>query len=32
MRAALPYVDYFLPMGNLKDLRSIGHAIKKMLI
>jgi uncharacterized protein with von Willebrand factor type A (vWA) domain len=32
MRAALPYVDYFLPMGNLKDLHSIGHAIKKMLI
>ena len=32
MRAALPYLDYFLPMGNLKDLRSIGHAIKKMLI
>ena len=24
MNAALPYLDYFLPMGNLKDLRSIG--------
>jgi len=32
MRTALPYVDYFLPMGNLNDLRSIGQTLKKMLV
>jgi hypothetical protein len=32
MGAALPYVDYFLPMGNLNDLRSIGKTLKKMMI
>jgi uncharacterized protein with von Willebrand factor type A (vWA) domain len=32
MSAALPYVDYFLPMGNLKDLRSIGKTLKKMMV
>ena len=31
MSAALPYVDYFLPMGNLEDLRSIGNTLKKMM-
>jgi hypothetical protein len=31
MSAALPYVDYFLPMGNLNDLRSIGQTLKKMM-
>jgi uncharacterized protein with von Willebrand factor type A (vWA) domain len=31
MSAALPYVDYFLPMGNLKDLRSIGKTLKKIM-
>jgi uncharacterized protein with von Willebrand factor type A (vWA) domain len=32
MRAALPYVDYFLPMGNLKDLHSIGKLLKKIIL
>jgi hypothetical protein len=32
MRTALPYVDYFLPMGNLNDLRSTGQTLKKMLV
>jgi len=31
MSAALPYVDYFLPLGNLNDLRSIGKTLKKMM-
>jgi len=25
-------VDYFLPVGNLKDLRSIGTTLKKMMV
>jgi hypothetical protein len=32
MRTALPYVDYFLPLGHLKDLRSIGQTLKKMMV
>lgn len=32
MRTALPYVDYFLPLGQLKDLRSIGQTLKKMMV
>lgn len=32
MSAALPYVDYFLPMGNLNDLRSISQTLKKMMV
>ena len=32
MSAALPYVDYFLPMGNLKDLRSISQTLKKVMV
>ena len=32
MSAALPYVDYFLPMGNLEDLRSISQTLKKMMV
>ena len=32
MSAALPYVDYFLPMGDLKDLRSISRTLKKMMV
>ena len=32
MSAALPHVDYFLPMGNLKDLRSISQSLKKMMV
>ena len=31
MSAALPYVDYFMPMGNFKDLQSIGNTLKKMM-
>jgi hypothetical protein len=25
-------VDYFLPLGHLKDLRSIGQRLKKMMV
>jgi uncharacterized protein with von Willebrand factor type A (vWA) domain len=32
MSAALPYVDYFLPMGDLKDLRSISQTLKNLII
>ena len=32
MSAALPYVDYFLPMANLKDLSSISQTLKKMMV
>jgi uncharacterized protein with von Willebrand factor type A (vWA) domain len=32
MRTALPYVDYFLPLGQLKDLRPIGQTLKKMMV
>ena len=32
MSAALPYVDYFLPMGNLNDLRSISQMLKKVML
>jgi len=32
MRAALPYVDYFLPMGALQDLGLLSRTIKKMII
>jgi uncharacterized protein with von Willebrand factor type A (vWA) domain len=32
MSAALSYVDYFLPMGNLKDLRSISQTLKKVMV
>lgn len=32
MSAALPYVDYFLPMGNLKDLRSISQTLKRVMV
>jgi uncharacterized protein with von Willebrand factor type A (vWA) domain len=31
MSAALPYVDYFLPMGNLRDLHYLGKTIEKMV-
>jgi hypothetical protein len=31
MSAALPYVDYFLPMGNLRDLHSLGKTLEKMI-
>ena len=32
MSAALPYVDYFLPLGNLRDLRSLGKTLEKMIV
>ena len=32
MSAALPYVDYFLPMGNLRDLHSLGKTLEKMIV
>jgi hypothetical protein len=31
MSAALPYVDYFLPMGNPKDLQYLGRTLEKMV-
>ena len=31
MRTALPYVDYFLPMDNLRDLASLGRMLLKMI-
>ena len=32
MSAALPYVDYFLPMGNLNDLGAISQTLKKVMV
>jgi hypothetical protein len=32
MRVALPYVDYFLPMGALQDLGLLSRTIEKMII
>jgi uncharacterized protein with von Willebrand factor type A (vWA) domain len=32
MRTALPYVDYFLPMGNLEDLYFVGRTLEKMMV
>ena len=32
MSTALPYVDYFLPMGNLSDLSSISQTLKKVMV
>lgn len=32
MSTALPYVDYFLPMGNLKDLGAISQTLKKVMV
>ncbi len=32
MSAALPYVDYFLPMGNLRDLHALGKTLEKMIV
>ena len=31
MSVALPYVDYFLPMGNPRDLHSLGKTLEKMV-
>lgn len=32
MRTALPYVDFFLPMGALQDLRLVSLTIEKMIV
>lgn len=32
MSAALPYVDYFLPLGNLHDLRVLGRTLEKVIM
>jgi uncharacterized protein with von Willebrand factor type A (vWA) domain len=32
MSAALPYVDYFLPLGNLNDLHSLGKTLEQMMV
>lgn len=32
MRTALPYVDYFLPLGRLKDLQPIGQTLSKLMV
>ena len=32
MSTALPYIDHFLPMGNLKDLRYLCKTLSKMII
>jgi uncharacterized protein with von Willebrand factor type A (vWA) domain len=31
MLAALPYIDDFLPAGNLKDLKDLGSALADRL-
>jgi uncharacterized protein with von Willebrand factor type A (vWA) domain len=31
MRAALPYMDYFLPMGAPHDLHRLGHMLEKLI-
>jgi uncharacterized protein with von Willebrand factor type A (vWA) domain len=32
MSTALPYVDYFLPMGNPRDLQFLGKTLEKMIV
>ena len=32
MRTALPYVDYFLPMDNLRDIAFLGRMLEKMVV
>jgi uncharacterized protein with von Willebrand factor type A (vWA) domain len=32
MRTALPYVDSFLPMDNLRDLQLLGRMLEKMIV
>jgi uncharacterized protein with von Willebrand factor type A (vWA) domain len=32
MSAALPYVDHFLPLGNLRDLQYIGKTLEQMMV
>ena len=31
MRTALPYIDYFLPMDNLRDIAFLGRMLVKMI-
>jgi len=32
MSTALPYIDHFLPLGNLKDLHYLGKTLSKMVM
>jgi hypothetical protein len=32
MSAALPFVDYFLPLGNPGDLQFLGKTLEKMMV
>jgi uncharacterized protein with von Willebrand factor type A (vWA) domain len=32
MSVALPYVDYFLPMGNFRDLHYLGKTLEKLIV
>jgi uncharacterized protein with von Willebrand factor type A (vWA) domain len=32
MSAALPYVDYFLPLGNIRDLQLLGKTLQSMIV
>jgi len=32
MKEALPYVDYFLPMGNPRDLQFLGKTLEKLIV
>ena len=32
MRTALPYVDYFLPTDNLRDIAFLGRMLEKMVV
>jgi uncharacterized protein with von Willebrand factor type A (vWA) domain len=32
MSTALPYVDYFMPLGNMRDLQLLGKTLEKMVV
>lgn len=32
MNAALPYIDYFLPLDNAGDIKSLGFLLEKMMV
>jgi uncharacterized protein with von Willebrand factor type A (vWA) domain len=32
MKTALPYVDYFLPMSRLQDLRNLGRTLESIMV
>ena len=32
MSTALPYVDYFLPLGDFRDLQLLGKTLEKMVV